>query len=200
MLFVAAVREELGALPGEALGVGVVRAAAAMARLLATQRPAAVVLVGSAGAYAGGPPIGAAIKATAVCLADGGEALGLSYAPLAPGPIAGDPALLARVEALAAVVVTVGAITVDRSMAAALGARGAVEHLEAYGAALACQEAGVPFLAVLGIANEVGPQAHAQWRAHRAEAEAAARRAVGVLAEATAVSHSPYATGPKMRA
>jgi 3-methyl-2-oxobutanoate hydroxymethyltransferase len=66
--------------------------------------------------------------------------------------------------------------------------------------ALACQEAGVPFLAVLGIANEVGPQAHAQWRAHRAEAEAAARRAVGVLAEATAVSHSPYATGPKMRA
>lgn len=200
MLFVAAVKEELGALPGEALGVGVVRAAAAMARLLAAHRPAAVVLVGSAGAYAGGPPIGAAIKAEGVCLADGGEALGLSYAPLAPAPIAGDPTLLARVEAQAAVVVTVGAITVDPALAAALGRRGAVEHLEAYGAALACAEAGVPFLAVLGIANEVGPHAHAQWRAHRAEAEAAARDAVGVLMQTTPVSHSPYATDPKMRA
>ena len=48
--------------------------------------------------------------------------------------------------------------------------------MEAYGAALACQDAGVPFCVVLGVANQVGPEAHAQWKAHRVEAEQAACR------------------------
>ena len=32
----------------------------------------------------------------------------------------------------------------------------------------------VPFVAVLGLANLVGPRAHLQWRTHAAEAAAAA--------------------------
>ena len=55
---VAAVAEELGDLQGSALGVGMLPAGIAMARLLANERPDAVVLLGTAGAYASGPEIG----------------------------------------------------------------------------------------------------------------------------------------------
>ncbi|HNC95361.1 MAG TPA: hypothetical protein PKW90_04500, partial [Myxococcota bacterium] len=53
--FVAAVGDELGSLPGAVLGVGPVVAAASMASLLAAERPDAVVLIGTAGAFPGGP-------------------------------------------------------------------------------------------------------------------------------------------------
>ena len=39
----------------------------------------------------------------------------------------------------------------------------------------------MPFVAVLGVANVVGPTAHEEWRANRALAEAAAREAVATL-------------------
>ena len=52
------------------------------------------------------------------------------------------------------------------------------EHLEAIGVALACKERGIPFVAVLGISNTVGADAHVQWLTHRDEAQQAARRAV----------------------
>ena len=65
---VAAVGEELGPLRGTVLGVGLVAAATATARLVATDRPDAVVLVGAAGAYAGGPPVGTVVVASEVLL------------------------------------------------------------------------------------------------------------------------------------
>ena len=44
--------------------------------------------------------------------------------------------------------------------------------------AMACQQADIPFAVVLGVANDVGPSAHAQWLSHREAAQEVARRAV----------------------
>ena len=178
ILFVAAVNEELGELEGEALGVGPVVTAARMARLLATRRPDGVVMVGTAGAYPGGLGIGKACKARRVGLADGAAAMGLGYTPRPPPPIPCDPRLSARVDLPEADVLTVGAITTDATLADRLSDGWSVEHLEAYGVAAACADAGVPFLVVLGIANRVGRNAHAEWLAWRNAAQSAAREAV----------------------
>lgn len=176
VLLVAAVVEELEGQPGHALGVGMVCAAARMARLLAAHRPARVVLVGTAGAYPvpGAPRMGEVVTASRVALGSGTAALGRGYVPCAPPPIAA--VTVAGLPAHGVLCCT--AITSDAVLAVALGTHATVEHMEAYGAALACVDAGVPFSAVLGITNVVGPDAHAQWKANRAAAQAAAVRAV----------------------
>lgn len=182
-MIVAAVEAELGPLPGRALGVGPLRAAATMARLLAEERPEYVILIGSAGAYSRAHPIGAAFVCASLGTLDGAAALGLAYSPLAPGPLSADPALCARLRAPTARVLTVSAITTDLRLRDALASGWDLEHLEAYGAALACAAAQVPFAAVLGVSNEVGPAAHAQWTAHRGAAERAAQDVVSRMAD-----------------
>ncbi len=164
---VAAVGEELGPLRGTVLGVGLVAAATATARLVATDRPDAVVLVGTAGAYAGGPPVGTVVVASEVLLGSAAAVLGLGYVPRAPGPIELDARWLARPDLPRARVMTNLAITTDPDLAARLGALAEVEHMEAYAVAYACADAGIPFAAVLGITNVVGPGAHAEWLRHR---------------------------------
>lgn len=181
LLVLAAVREELADLEGEIVGIGPVVAAARAAALLETRRPTHVVLVGSAGAYEGGPAVGTAIAARRMGLSWGVATLGLGYVPGAPPVLAGDPDLLATVAAPAADVLTVGAITTDPALAGRLSDGWSVEHMETYAVATACHHAGIPFLAVLGIANQVGPDAHVQWLTHRDEAQDAARRAVRSL-------------------
>lgn len=170
-LIVAAVAEELGTLPGLALGVGPVRAAAGMARALAERSPAGVVLVGSAGAYPRGPAVGSVVAGRRLGWADGASAAGLAYAPLMPPVVEG--AVVPGVPP--ADVLTLPSITTDPGLVRALALGWQVEHLEAYAVAWACREAGIPCAVLLGISNEVGPDAHAQWRTHRGEAEAAAR-------------------------
>jgi len=172
-LLVAAVDEERGPLPGVSVGVGPLRAALGAARALAARQPPAVVLVGTCGAYPGGPPIGAQFVAGALGFADLGAAGGLGYTPLPPPILHADAALSAVFRLPAASVLTLGAITSSATVAAALGASWSLEHLEAYAVAAACAEHGVPFAAVLGVTNAVGPDAHAEWRAHRAAVEAA---------------------------
>lgn len=181
ILVVAAVAEELGDLDGVALGVGPLRAAAAMARVLVEQAPSGVLLVGSAGAYPGGPLVGAVVTGGRLGWCDGATAVGAAYTPLAPPPMVGDAALMQRLGLPRVAVLTVPAITTDPAMVAALagcaGGPWAVEHLEAAAVALACASAGVPFACALGIANRVGPEAHAEWRANRGAAEVGARDA-----------------------
>jgi purine-nucleoside phosphorylase len=157
-----------------------VAAAARTARLLATRDVDHVVLVGTAGAYAGGPPIGTVVCASRVGLVSGTALAGRGYVPLAPPPIdAVAVPSLAGVPSLPAVPVACAtAITTDPDLAARIGAVWEVEHMEAFGVARACADVGVPFSVVLGITNVVGPDAHVQWRANRAVAEAAAAGAV----------------------
>lgn len=181
ILVLAAVAEELGPLPGRPVGIGPVIAAATTARLLCELRPDAVVLIGTAGSYRGGPPIGQACAARRVGLADGASAMGLGYVPRPPAPLPCDPRLLARANVPVVDVLNTGAISTDPILAGRLADGWQVEHLEAYGVAAACAAAGVPFVALLGISNVVGPDAHTQWLTHRNAAQDAAREAAMAL-------------------
>jgi purine-nucleoside phosphorylase len=181
VLLLSAVDAERRGLPGLSVGVGVVPAGIATARLLASERPSAVVLVGTAGAYAGGPPVGAVVAARRVGLVSGTATLGLGYVPLPPPPVAADPELLRRLSLPEADVACLVAITTDPALATAIGASWQVEHMEAYGVAAACAAAGVAFAVVLGITNVVGPSAHAEWLANREACQDAAAGAVARL-------------------
>ena len=175
ILYLAAVSEELGDLPGDVVGVGPIAAAANAARILATAGPQAVVLVGTAGSYPGGPPIGAVVASDRVAWSYGVAAMGLGYVPRPPAPVRSHPALIEQSRAPRHDVLTTGAVTTDPTLCERLSDGFTVEHLEAYGVALACQHVDVPFLALLGITNVVGANAHAEWLANRDAARDAAR-------------------------
>ena len=181
MLLLAAAREELGALSGEVVGLGPVVAAARSAVFIERHRPEAVVLVGTAGAYPGGPSVGEAIAVRRVGLSYGVAAMGLGYVPRPPAPVSCDEELLAALDLPRHDVLTTGAITTDPTLAERIADGYTAEHLEAFGVAFACQEAGVPFVAVLGISHEVGVDAHTQWLTHRDDAQVAARDALSPL-------------------
>ncbi len=178
---VSAVDAERGGRPGASVGVGPVRAAAAAAALLAARRPRAVVFVGSAGAYAPEVPLGSAFSVSTLGFADLGHLAGYGYIPMPLPELQADPALAAALGLPLAAALTLAGVTTDPGLAARLSAGWALEHMEVYAVAHACAAEGVPFAAALGVANHVGPGAHAQWRAHRAAAEAAAGAAVDRL-------------------
>jgi len=71
-------------------------------------------------------------------------------------------------------------VTASDEEARRLAASAAVEHLESF-AVLSVAQGRVPATAVLAVANVVGANAHAEWKANRAMAEAAAADAVGKL-------------------
>jgi len=178
MLLLAAAREELGELAGEAVGLGPVVSASRAASIVGQRAPEAVVLVGTAGAYPGGPPIGAAVASRRVGLSWGVAVMGLGYVPRPPRAVEAAAEMLDLLDLPRHDVLTVGAVTTDLTLAERLADGWTVEHLEAFGVAYACQRHGVPFVAVLGIANQVGPDAHAQWLMNREAAREAARRAI----------------------
>lgn len=182
MLVLAAVSEELGDLPGETVGIGPVVAAANAARLLEKHRPSGVLMVGTCGVYPNCPhPIGSAILGLEVGLSYGVAAMGLGYVPRAPKPVSCQTWPLFDGTFATAKVLTTGAITTDETLAGRLSDQWDVEHLEAFGVAYACQQMGIPFSVILGIANDVGPNAHVQWLTHREEAQEAARIAAKKL-------------------
>jgi len=183
ILLVSAVREELGELSGEPLGVGAVGVAVRMAALLHERQPAGVLMLGTGGSFPAGPTVGSAVAATRVGWANGLSVMGLGYTPRPPGPVHCDNRLLQRISLPKVGVLTVGAITTDSVLAGRLADDWQVEQLEAFGVAAACAAANVPFAMVVGITHEVGPSAHAQWLTNREAARVAARDAVSVLFE-----------------
>lgn len=175
----------------EPVGVGLVEAAAGAARVIARSAPRAVIFVGTAGAYAAkaAPPIGAVVVARRLQLVSAAVVEGDGYLP-AVLPVAAEstPALVRALTAtgkqrtrsapslITGDVATPVAITKSPRLAARLlrASGAATENLEAFSVARAAAVAGVPFAAVLGIANRVGPAAHAEWRRHGDRAAAAA--------------------------
>lgn len=147
-------------------GVGALAAASATARLLAEDRPEAVLFLGTCGHYDGRLKIGDHLWASEAIASSLAELRGEAYRPVieetrwtttldGPLPKYG--------------VVVPPAITKTREGAALLGTLGAAEHLELTGVYAACHAVGVPVGAALAVVNEVGPEAKAQWRAHHAE-------------------------------
>ena len=186
----AAGRARARAVQLDAAGVGPVDAGIGAARLIARTRPRRVLFVGTAGAYAGAPGrlalavddvavvARAALVSTAVLRND-------AYLP-APliAEVLADPTLVKQLlsgstsNPPAAAVAAACPLAITRSAALArhiARASGAtVENLEVFAVARAAQLANLPFAAVLGIANRVGPDAHAEWKVHHRTASVAA--------------------------
>jgi nucleoside phosphorylase len=168
------------------VGIGLPMAAVGTAMHLGELQPRAALLIGTCGAYDGcGLSIGEVVVARRVRLVDPSELGGLTQFPEpmavvtdAHAPMA--DRIAAATGARSADVATTLAITVDDATAGRIArATGVeVEHLESHGVATACAARGVPFGAVLGIANFVGSRARAEWRMHHREAASRAADAV----------------------
>lgn len=178
---VCATSEELGPFPGLELGLGSVLVAAKLASHLERTRPDAVLIVGTAGSLPGGPPVGSVVAAKRIGFSPGVAAMGLGYVPKPPPPIFCDPTLVAALALPEVDVLTVGAVTTDSVLVGRLSDGWDCEQMEAYGAAIACQQAKIPFAAVYSVANLCGPEAHRQWLAHVSEARDALHQALAPM-------------------
>jgi futalosine hydrolase len=163
------------------VGIGLVEAAMTTQSLLCAASFSGVVFVGTAGSL-GALPLGALCIASAcVLVAQAGE-LPAAMPQRAPC----DPVWLARAKThgfTAASVATTLAIGVTAADAAKLAAY-ELEHLEAFAVARAAERAGLPFAALLGVANRVGPDGRREWREnHRAVSDALCRSAAALLKE-----------------
>jgi nucleoside phosphorylase len=186
------------------VGVGLVEAAVGTARLIAEHHPGAILLVGTAGLYPGENDPPALRKAAAV---DGMVLLpqvlagGHAYLPdLVPGRARTTPALtraLCRAAKLSRADVACPLAITSSARAASTARRLSgcmLENLECFAVARAAASAGVPFAAVLGIANHVGAAGHREWKRHARGAAAAACDAVLALLEAAA--QGAHSTAP----
>lgn len=175
------------------VGVGLIESAIGTTLLLARQRPDAALLVGTAGLYPGPATnldMGKAAIAVEIALLP--EILPGKHAflpSILPARIRSTPALIRllrqRTDLPATDVACPLGITATRKAATTAaqlsGCR--LENLEAFAVARAAAVARVPFTAVLGIANHVGPAGHKQWVKHApAAAEAACKAVLAVLA------------------
>ncbi len=142
-------------------------AAVATARLLSARQPARVLFVGTCGAYDARLSPGDLLAAGEAIAASQDELEGRAYRPaLERARWPASWALPARFPLHAVAVPP--AVTATAAGAAAFAKLAAAEHLELTGVFAACAELGVPVAAALGVANRVGPEAHAEWRARHA--------------------------------
>ena len=148
------------------VGVGVVTAAAATARLLAERSPEAVLFLGTCGRYDDRVALFECLWATEAIATSLEELRGGAYRPglervrwvaTLAGPLPGHS------------VAVPPAITKTLEGAALLATVAPVEHLELTGVFAACHAAGVPCGGALVVVNDVGPEAQAQWKANHAE-------------------------------
>lgn len=161
-----------------AVGVGAVTAAANTARLVAGARPDRVLLVGTCGAYDARLAVGDLLLASAVVATSLDELEGRAHRPEIE-PTRWEATWTPPLALPAHVVVVPPAITTAPAGGRVLAAAGAAEHLEASGVFAACHAAAVPVAAVLAVANRVGPDASAEWRANHARVSAALVAALG---------------------
>jgi futalosine hydrolase len=173
----------------EPVGIGAIDAAVGAAGAIARARPARVLFVGTAGIYGREKEAREAIGTAMVA----GEIVCMSTAALKgeaylPGPMvvqvptsrslqaalaggrAGEPRDLPR--DVASPLAITRSVALGRRIAEATGAT--LENLEAFAVARAAAAAGVPFAAVLGVANRVGPTGHEEWQRHHRAASRAA--------------------------
>lgn len=142
-------------------GIGAITAAVETARLLREHRPVRLLLVGTCGAYDDRLAVGDVLSAGQAIATSVEEVEGRAYRPAAETtrwPATWILPLPAHD------VVVPPAITVTDAGARALARIGSAENLELAGVFAACAAAGVPAAAALGVANRVGPGAHAEWK------------------------------------
>jgi len=190
-----------GRLACQAVGIGLVDAAIGTTRLLeaataggsSAAPTGALLFVGTAGSYGADLPPGTVVVADEVVLVSTAAARGQGYLPdRMPTRIAASRRLATGLlqaarrmtpspgRAVRAIVANPLAITRHAGLGRALAraSAAAAENLEVFAVARAAAARRIPFAAVLGIANRVGPTAHAEWQEHNASASAAACAAV----------------------
>ena len=171
------------------VGVGMVEAGIATARLIHEHKASAVLLVGTAGVYPGQPATfglaGATIAGRIRLLPQVLFGKHAFLPAIVPTEAKSTPALgraLRKATGLscADVACPMGITATTKAAKAAAELSGcALENLETFAVARAAAVAKIPFAAILGIANRVGPSGHREWERH---AKAAARSACqGVL-------------------
>lgn len=167
-LLLAAFRPELGGLERSlpagwvvaTTGIGAVSAAVETTRQLLLHHPSRVLFVGTCGAYDDRLAVGDVIAAGRAIAVSIEELEGRAYRPDA------EPSRWSATWALpfpAHDVAVTPAITTSEAGARALSRVAPAEHLEITGVFAACAAAGAPVAAALGVANRVGPGAHAEW-------------------------------------
>jgi purine-nucleoside phosphorylase len=148
-------------------GVGALTAAVTTARLLTAWTPSRVLFVGTCGAYDQRLAVGDCLRADGALAISLDVLEGRAYRP--ESEVHRWPATLAAVLTIpfpAQSVAVPPGITRSLEGAQRLATFAAAEHLELTGVFAACHEAGIPCGAALVVANQVGPEAHAQWRAN----------------------------------
>jgi len=181
-----------------AVGVGLVEAAIGATAAIAQVKPDAVMFVGTAGIYPGRRPdlaLAGVVAARCLVLSADGVAAGDAYLPSALPATQETSVALRRIAAATGLLMADVACPLAIALRPATAGRGGrsslcdVENLEAFAVARAAMTAGVPFAAVLGISNVVGPSAHAAWKRNATRAAAAACRAACAAIERAAVRH-----------
>jgi nucleoside phosphorylase len=169
-----------------AAGVGLVEAAIGATAAIAEVKPDAVMFIGTAGSYPGRRPdlaLAGVVAARRLVLSADGVATGNAYLPPALPATQETTMALRRIAAAAGLLMADVACPLaitSRPVPVGRGARSSacdVENLEAFAVGRAAATAGLPFAAILGISNAVGPSAHAAWKRNATRAAAAACRA-----------------------
>lgn len=151
-------------------GIGAISAAVETSRLVREIRPGRVLFLGTCGAYDGRLAVGDLVAAASALATSIEEAEGRAYRPDAEVRRWGatwDLPLPAHDVAVPP------AITLTIEGARVLARLAAVENLEITGVFAACGAAGIPVAAALGVANRVGPEAHAEWKREHTRVSAA---------------------------
>jgi nucleoside phosphorylase len=167
-----------------AAGVGLVEAGIGATAALAETTARAVIFVGTAGIYPGASAalaVGGAVAARRLKLVSTAALRGEGYLPaVLPVAVEVDARLRRALALPLADVACPVAITSTRRAARTIASETgcSIETLEAFAVARAAAARGVPFAAVLGLSNAVGPSAHAEWKRFAAPASAAACAAV----------------------
>jgi nucleoside phosphorylase len=150
-------------------GIGAIAAAVETSRLLRELGPGRVLFLGTCGAYDDRLAVGDLLSAASALATSVEEASGRAYRPDA------EPRRWTATWPLpfpAHDVAVPPAITISSEGARALARLAPVEHLELTGVFAACAAASVPVAAALGVANRVGPDAHAEWKREHARVSA----------------------------
>jgi nucleoside phosphorylase len=164
----------------EVIGVGLVEAGIGAALSIAKHRPSRLILVGTAGLlpdHKTALRINDVIDVSSASLASGSVLRGDAYVP-APLPLVVKPKNN-RTKGGIGVICPLGITrkaSLGRKLGHALNAH--AENLEAFAVARAAERMHVQWEAFLGITNDVGPEANAQWRTN---AKSAARAACDVI-------------------
>lgn len=178
------------------VGLGLAAAAAGAARGILAVQPRAVILVGTCGIYPGQPdyrPLDVVVPSR-VQLADPVALVGRGELPqplvtkLDCGPMLVAGLNAARARPFAPAVSSMIARITDDSVAASIPVQTGcqADNPEAFAVATACQAAGVPFAAVLGVSNLVGSVGLRDWQQFQREAVTQAANVLGAWLHAGA--------------